>query len=76
MDHHRADNRFTGLGQQLIVFAQPPVAIALGQRPLNNPLFAVYNCEGHWDDRLNWKGGHMWPQDAILIGLLTDLQHH
>lgn len=35
---------------------------------------AVYDCEGHWDDQLNWKAGHMWPQDAILIDLLTQLQ--
>jgi glutathione synthase/RimK-type ligase-like ATP-grasp enzyme len=34
---------------------------------------AVYNCEGHWDDELNWHEGHMWPQDAILIDLLKTI---
>lgn len=34
---------------------------------------AVYSCPGHWDDKLNWHQGHMWPQDAILIDLLNDV---
>ena len=25
---------------------------------------AVFDCEGHWDESLNWHGGHMWPQEA------------
>jgi glutathione synthase/RimK-type ligase-like ATP-grasp enzyme len=33
----------------------------------------VYNCPGHWDRKLNWHEGHMWPQDAILIDLLEDV---
>lgn len=27
---------------------------------------AVHGCPGHWDDRLGWHSGQMWPQDAIL----------
>jgi glutathione synthase/RimK-type ligase-like ATP-grasp enzyme len=34
---------------------------------------AVYSCPGHWDDKLNWHQGHVWPQDAILIDLLNDV---
>lgn len=35
---------------------------------------AVHACPGHWDGRLNWHEGPMWPQDAILIDLLNDLK--
>lgn len=35
---------------------------------------AVHACPGHWDSRLNWHEGLMWPQDAILIDLLDDLK--
>lgn len=31
----------------------------------------VHSCPGHWDGRLNWCEGAMWPQDAILIDLLN-----
>ena len=34
---------------------------------------AVYSCPGFWDSRLNWYEGHVWPQDAILVDLLRDL---
>ena len=34
---------------------------------------AVYSCPGHWDARLNWHQGHIWPQDAILTDLLNDV---
>jgi glutathione synthase/RimK-type ligase-like ATP-grasp enzyme len=27
---------------------------------------AVHDCPGHWDDKLNWHEGSIWPQDAIL----------
>jgi glutathione synthase/RimK-type ligase-like ATP-grasp enzyme len=30
---------------------------------------AVHNCEGHWDEKLNWQPGSVWPQDAILDDL-------
>lgn len=33
----------------------------------------VYSCPGYWDSRLNWHEGHFWPQDAILLDLLSDL---
>ena len=25
---------------------------------------AVYDCPGHWDSRMQWHGGHMWPEEA------------
>lgn len=34
---------------------------------------AVHSCPGYWDGKLNWYKGHFWPQDAILIDLLNDL---
>lgn len=34
---------------------------------------AVHSCSGHWDDKLNWHEGNTWPQDAILIDLLNDV---
>ncbi|HEU4400588.1 MAG TPA: hypothetical protein VFT43_00650 [Candidatus Polarisedimenticolia bacterium] len=34
---------------------------------------AVYNCAGHWDRRLSWHEGHVWPQDAILADLLEQI---
>jgi len=35
---------------------------------------AVYRCAGHWDDRLDWHEGQVWPQDAIIEDLLTGLK--
>lgn len=34
---------------------------------------AVHSCPGYWDSRLNWCEGHVWPQDAILIDLLDEI---
>jgi glutathione synthase/RimK-type ligase-like ATP-grasp enzyme len=34
---------------------------------------AVYSCPGHWDAKLNWHQGHVWPQDAILVDLLNKI---
>ncbi len=34
---------------------------------------AVYCCPDQWDRNLNWQEGAMWPQDAILIDLLNDI---
>jgi len=31
---------------------------------------AVHRCQGHWDSRLEWHEGQVWPQDAILKDLL------
>ncbi len=36
---------------------------------------AVYNCPGHWDSKMNWHEGHVWPQDAILEDLIQSLDH-
>ena len=35
---------------------------------------AVHSCTGHWDTKLNWQEGSMWPQDAILIDLLDEIE--
>jgi len=35
---------------------------------------AVYNCLGHWDEKMNWHQGHLWPQDAILEDLIEKIQ--
>ena len=35
---------------------------------------AVYNCLGHWDIKMVWHEGKMWPQDAILIDLLSHIK--
>lgn len=34
---------------------------------------AVHNCPGHWDSKLNWHKGHVWPEDAILIDLINEI---
>ena len=34
---------------------------------------AVHSCTGHWDCNLDWHEGAMWPQDAILIDLLNQV---
>jgi len=31
---------------------------------------AIYNCEGYWDDQLNWHEGHFWPQYLNLKDML------
>ena len=33
----------------------------------------VHSCPGYWDGRLNWYEGHVWPQDAILVDLLDNI---
>jgi glutathione synthase/RimK-type ligase-like ATP-grasp enzyme len=32
--------------------------------------FAIYDCEGYWDTKMNWVPGHFWPQDLILQDLM------
>jgi glutathione synthase/RimK-type ligase-like ATP-grasp enzyme len=34
---------------------------------------AVHCCPGYWNRKLHWQEGAMWPQDAILIDLLNDI---
>lgn len=34
---------------------------------------AVHSCLGHWDSELNWQEGAMWPEHAILVDLLNDI---
>lgn len=31
---------------------------------------AVYNCLGHWNPDLEWKEGHMWPEEAQVEGFI------
>jgi glutathione synthase/RimK-type ligase-like ATP-grasp enzyme len=35
---------------------------------------AVHSCTGHWDSKLNWHEGSTWPQDAILVDLLNEIE--
>lgn len=35
---------------------------------------AVYDCPGYWDSELNFQGGHVWPQDAIISDLIKSLE--
>jgi glutathione synthase/RimK-type ligase-like ATP-grasp enzyme len=35
---------------------------------------AVHSCRGYWDTKLFWREGSMWPQDAILIDLLDEIE--
>lgn len=35
---------------------------------------AVHRCQGHWDSRLEWHEGHVWPQDVILRDLLEKME--
>ncbi len=35
---------------------------------------AIYDCEGHWNRSLQWRTGHMWPEDAILDDLLRKIK--
>ncbi len=34
---------------------------------------AVHACPGYWDDKLQWREGHVWPQDAIFDDLLRSI---
>jgi glutathione synthase/RimK-type ligase-like ATP-grasp enzyme len=34
---------------------------------------AVHDCPGHWDNKLNWIPGNVWPQDAILEDLCAEI---
>ena len=34
---------------------------------------AVKVCKGHWDKNMKWHEGKMWPQDAILWDILTQV---
>ena len=33
----------------------------------------IHTCSGYWDRNLNWQEGAMWPQEAILLDLLNDV---
>jgi glutathione synthase/RimK-type ligase-like ATP-grasp enzyme len=32
---------------------------------------AVHACSGYWDKDLNWHAGQYWPQDVILMDLMS-----
>jgi hypothetical protein len=33
----------------------------------------VHACEGYWDHQGDWHEGHVWPQDAVLEDILSDI---
>jgi glutathione synthase/RimK-type ligase-like ATP-grasp enzyme len=35
---------------------------------------AVFDCSGHWDPKLNFHEGHLWPQDAIISDMLLSIR--
>jgi len=37
------------------------------------PAYSVHICPGYWDKDLNWHEGHIWPQDAIIEDLVSEL---
>ncbi len=45
------------------------VEVSYGYQPK-----AVYDCPGHWDQKLNWHEGHTHPEDAILEDLLGTIK--
>lgn len=36
--------------------------------------WAVYDCPGHWDSKLNWHEGQVWPEEAQVADFLVKLQ--
>ena len=34
---------------------------------------AVHDCPGYWDAKGNWYNGHVWPQDAIIEDILSEV---
>ena len=32
--------------------------------------WAIHNCPGYWDDKLNWHKGQKWPQTAQIEDFL------
>lgn len=37
---------------------------------------AVYACPGHWDDRLVWNAGQMWPEEAQVDDFIAEVLRH
>lgn len=35
--------------------------------------WVVHECPGYWERDLNWHDGHMWPGDAIIIDLISEI---
>ena len=36
--------------------------------------WAVQSCPGHWDEKLNWVEGNMWPEEAIAEDFLNSIK--
>ena len=36
--------------------------------------WAVERCPGHWDSRLNWHEGHLWPEEAHVEDFLRRIE--
>lgn len=37
---------------------------------------AVYSCPGHWNGKLEWREGQMWPQEAIVEDFIEYVKAH
>ena len=35
--------------------------------------WAVYNCPGHWNCKLEWIEGNMWPEEAQVIDFIEQV---
>ncbi len=35
---------------------------------------AVFRCPGHWDSKMNWHEGHMWPEEAQVEDFIIKLK--
>lgn len=45
-----------------------PVVIEMSYAFVAN---VVYKCPGHWNENNDWTPGHLYPQDAILLDMLS-----
>ena len=36
---------------------------------------AVEKCPGHWDSRLQWREGHLWPEEAHVEDFLARIRN-
>ena len=37
---------------------------------------AVYDCPGHWDSKMQWHDGHMWPEEAQVEDFIKKILEH
>lgn len=36
--------------------------------------WAVERCPGHWDSRMTWREGHLWPEEAHVQDFLSEIE--